>query len=85
MIKEVLIYTLTFILGVVAAFFTIFAPIFSDGGSVLERIVTFVIVIVVYIILGLIFGYVFPGKKIYLIFVGDYLGGRINVIKESKK
>jgi hypothetical protein len=53
-------YILAVIAGIPPAFFLVFNAIFSDGGSVPERIFSFFLVIMAYGILGLVFGLVRP-------------------------
>lgn len=56
--------TISYILGVLAgippAFFLVFNALFSDGGSVPERLLSFCLVIVAYGALGLVFSFVWP-------------------------
>ena len=50
-------YAAAAIAGTFPAYFVVFNAIFSDGGSPIERIVTFVLTVVSYGILGVAFGW----------------------------
>jgi hypothetical protein len=49
-----------FVIGIIPAFFIVLNSIFSDGGALTERLLTFAYVILVYGVLGTIFGAIWP-------------------------
>jgi hypothetical protein len=53
---RLLVYVAAASVGAVPAFFVVFNAIFSDGGSTIERIVTYILTVVAYGILGIAFG-----------------------------
>lgn len=53
---RLLVYVIAVSVGAFPAVFVVFNAIFTDGGSPVERIVTFVLTIVAYGILGIAFG-----------------------------
>ena len=53
---RLLAYVAAVSVGTLPAFYVVFNAIFTDGGSPIERIVTFVLTIVAYGILGIAFG-----------------------------
>jgi lipoprotein signal peptidase len=55
-VLRLLVYVAAVGVGAFPAFFVVFNAIFSDGGSPIERIATFVLTIVAYWVLGAAFG-----------------------------
>jgi hypothetical protein len=55
-------YLLALALGLLAGFFVVFNSVFSDGGDVGERLMTYGIVIVVYGSFGFLFSLARPAK-----------------------
>jgi hypothetical protein len=55
-------YLLALALGLLAGFFVVFNSVFSDGGALGERLMTYGIVIVVYGLLGFLFSLASPAK-----------------------
>lgn len=53
-------YILAVLAGAPPAFFLVFNAVFADGGSILERLLSFGLVVAAYGILGLVFGFVWP-------------------------
>jgi hypothetical protein len=65
-IDKIIAHILAFILGILPAFFLIFAAIFSDGGSPSEFIMVYALVFIAYAVLGTIFGYFFKKSRIFI-------------------
>ena len=53
---RVLVYVAAGCVGAFPAFFVVFNAIFTDAGSPIERIATFILTIVAYAVLGMAFG-----------------------------
>jgi hypothetical protein len=55
-------YLLALALGLLAGFFVVFNAVFTDGGALGERLMTYGIVIVVYGLLGFLFSLASPAE-----------------------
>jgi hypothetical protein len=66
-VKRVLLYFLTFSIGIIPAFFIVYNSVFSDSsGGISERLFSFLLVILVYGVLGFIFGRFIKEKPIMM-------------------